>query len=360
MIHQTSFNTFVEKHFTNLFYAFIAFYLVANLIHYFFFDPYPAVDYVRYQRHSDLLLNQQYSNPNIWYYIAYTAIVALFKGIGLGLNRLYLFQILVSVSSLFLLGDYLNKKFSPKISLAFVLVFSLQFSIWKWNYSLMTESLFISMGMLLISQIGYFLQDKKRKQLAWISLIVLFMALMRQHGWQIFVLTFLFLAWQEKLYKNRLIVIASAVLLFFFILNFGYFYHVIKGQSFAHFNKGTIIWGLKSWTYPCSDGDYQNIPFLFFSRILVELSGIRPYFSMANNVISALFWIPFNALVFVSVFRNYRNPLAFFCALIYIFQLLSVGITYADWEGRFGYQIFPFSLFLFVLNFQYFNKTKMP
>lgn len=354
MIHQASINSFSERHYLPLFYGLMAFYLVANLILFFFFDPYPAVDYVRYQRHSDLFWNQDYSNHNIWYYIGYTAIVALFKGVGLGLNRLYLFQILVSVSSLFVLGNYLGKKFSPIISLLFVFIFAVQYSVWKWNYSLMTESLFISMGMLLVTQVGYFLQHKKRKHIIWIGLIVLFMALMRQHGWQIFVLTFLFLAWQERLYKNKWIVIASAVLLFFFILNFGYFYHVIKGQSFAHFNKGTIIWGLKSWTYPCRDEAYYNIPVLFFSRIGVELSGIRPYFSMANNVVSGLFWIPFNAVVMISIFKNYRNPIALFCSLIYIFQLLSVGITYADWEGRFGYQVFPFSLLLFVMNFRRF------
>jgi hypothetical protein len=143
---------------------------------------------------------------------------------------------------------------------------------------------------------------------------------------------------------------------------------VAMGREYAtHMNmvqyltRGQVIWGYSDYLMampPAAGGDTGGLRSvveyvvshpvasakLAAARVLVEMSNVRPFYSPIHNVISALFYWPLYVLAALGLRDAAASPARTVCVLVFVSHLAFVGITHADWDGRWFLQVLPFLL----------------
>ncbi len=217
----------------------------------------------------------------------------------------------------------------------------------------MTESLYCSISIIW----SYFLLNAPQRKLFLVASLVLVILLvfMRPNGWMLFLIQGLWILKQYvKLNKTFVLISVVVSVSFLLIVWFSPFSQkMIHQQSLIHWKYGTIIWGYWEWRYPLFEDSLVltwNTLFEGFKiatiRVALEISGIRPYFSLAHNVVVGFYMLSVHLLAIISLFKKRLCPLEQLSAFLFLGQFAIVAATFADWEGRFAYQILPFTVVL--------------
>lgn len=341
-----------------LFVAF--FYTVLNISYLINEGIWRSVDTTRYLNQADLFVQGGLQEIG-YYYLTYVAFVAFFKWIQFPLIFVGITQILLSFCALFFLGKYILKTKGGIEAILTVLFLCVYFNFWKWNTTIMTESLYCSLSIFwaCILIIG----KGSRKYNLYATGMVVLLAFTRPNGWMLFLVHFVWLV-KSGVKSNRVFyILISLVVIFFaaFVLMFPFTQKMISEQSFIHLEYGTLIWGYWDWHYAISKEQMFQLNVanilhylkIFSIRVSLEFTGIRPYFSVAHNILVGGVMGSLHLLAVLNAFsRKNEDKFRLLSIFVFVGQFAIVAVTFADWEGRFAYQVLPFTTYLAVDQFQ--------
>ena len=233
------------------------------------------------------------------------------------------------------------------------------------NFYILTEILFIDIAIILSFLIVYF----RKNYLKIIIILLLLLISIRPNGilflFSILISLFFFLI-NTKKYLYLIFYLTISLISFFPLISFMNFY-LLDLNLISSLNKG-IIWGYSFETNEICErsclsielvnNNFPNTVFgflkfvlfnyaeyskIFFQKIFWMIIRLRPYYSDLHN----FYIIFYNVVLYSSFIYGFRHqPKNFFSSrCINCYMLLSiilVGLTFADWSGRFSLYILPF------------------
>jgi 4-amino-4-deoxy-L-arabinose transferase-like glycosyltransferase len=328
----------------------------------------PAGDTGRYLDAAEVILSGHLpTSGKAMSYLAYDGFVAIILGLGWGQAGVIFVQVLISgvaTYTLYLLGKYLYDWRAGFVA-AFLYVgfFDLQ----KWNFYILTESLFIS-TIILSSYV--ILACRGWQRILFGGLLVLLATLLRPNGFivplalSLYLLVCLWHADKRKLVAG-ILVLAVIVLSVASIWIGGM---LSKEQVLRHYIEGTVIWGhaesaisMPGQIPDCTQAKGNVLfeivcfvvqkPLYFLQLVSMKLFYFfllaRPYYSVPHNIVILLFLLPVYTLSIIAWFRGRNEFVRWgFPVIIIILQVLVVSLTFADWDSRHLQVILPL-IFLF-------------
>jgi 4-amino-4-deoxy-L-arabinose transferase-like glycosyltransferase len=121
--------------------------------------------------------------------------------------------------------------------------------------------------------------------------------------------------------------------------------------------RGTVIWGSDAWRVAMPPPERPPVDWLdgiayvlahpvasvrlFLTRIGVEVLHARPFYSTAHNLIVVLFYLPLYGLAVAGYRSSSRRSEVRLLAAAVLAHLAVVGLTFADWDGRFLLHVVP-------------------
>ncbi len=323
-----------------------------------------GADSTFYLRESRNIINGDISILKYKGYFGYLLYLAPFLYFELPLYNVVLFQIVLTAISGFCLYKITEKFFCKSSGLICVLLFLLYFPLQIRNFFILTEILFIDITIILVFFIVFF----KKSYLIPIIFLLFFLISIRPNGilflFSIFLSSFIYIIFNKK----YLYLLFTLVLLLFASIPI-----IIFLNSYLHelslvkvLNKG-IIWGYSFETNQiclssCLSVDLINNNFpnsllgyfefisinyieyfkIFFHKIFWFILRARPYYSDLHNFYILFFNIVLYSSCLYGFMKKPKNLFSINCIIIYILlSMVLVGLTFADWSGRFSLYIFP-------------------
>ena len=315
-----------------------------------------------YLFYANQLTNFNFSNLDIAK-LSYIILIAVVMFLKLNLTTVIILQFLSTIISSFCLYLMGKKMFSKWVGLICISFFLTYLPIQLRNFYLLTEMLFINFSIILT----YFVFFKKEKKF-FILLITIFVLFLRPQSFLILLSIALSIFVFSKSNKNY-----SLSLKLFALFSFSFLLLILTHIGINNYNlidsfsKG-IIWGYSfetnSLCYKECISDLTNpsiyeknifglllyVKDNFFIltkvsiyKIILYFSGWRPYYSFAHNVFILCFHIPIYFLFCVYFLRLKKfDQLEIFTLLYVLISAIFIGVTFADWSGRFIMYILPF------------------
>lgn len=328
----------------------------------------PAGDTGRYIGAAEILLSGHLPlTGKAMSYLAYDGIVAIFLGLGWGQEGVIIFQVLISgiaACTLYLLTTYL---YDWRAGVVAALLFISFPDIQKWNYYILTESLFIST---IIFTTYIVLTGKGWQRIIVGGILVLLATFMRPNGFIVpMALSIYILVWLWQNGKRRLVagilVIAVIALAMASIWIGGM---LSKERVLSHYIDGTVIWGHpeSALSMPGQEPDCRQVKGSAIFEIacftaakplyMIELAGMklfyffllaRPYYSVAHNAVIISFLLPVYTLALIAWYRGRKEFVEWaFPAMMIFLQAVVVAFTFADWDSRHLQVVLPL-IFIF-------------
>ena len=370
------FNRNIKFYNYNLYILSIYFFWIVILSLYFFFSEYIKAggleNGVKFGADTKFYLRQAnkiiIGDASIFDYkskFGYILFLLPFVYFDLSLKFIVIIQILLTFLSAICLYKITKKYFCKLAGVICLALFLLYFPIQIRNFYILTEMLFIDLVIIL----SYFFVFFKKKYLPLIVFLLIALISIRPNGvlflFSIFVCIFIFLINFKKYYYLFLLLIVFSILSIPIIklLN-SYINDLNLIDSIS--NKG-IIWGwslennqrcrisclgveLDSSSYNNNLFDVLRFIFnnfkdffvIFLSKVFWLLLRARPYYSDLHNI----YILFFDFIIYSGFFYGfYKRPKKNFSVnLILLFILLNiflVGLTFADWSGRFSLYFLP-------------------
>lgn len=308
-------------------------------------------------------------------YIGYVSLVMLFNKLSLGYEGVVAFQWLLSgIAAICLYYMLLSLTLSKSTAKLFTLFFVTNYELMKWNFFILSDSTFISFVTISSWLITKYVKD--RTFFAASGIASLFTSLIRPNGfiiflcWAIFVLVPEFTKKQGKSVLKMILGIVIIGLFLYPIFSLGK--STGQREIFLYSTNGELIWSNRQWLVNIPPGKINldnsalgvvmysmSHPLIsaqmFFGKILVELVRVRPFFPMAYNLFLIGNLLPIYLLAGMAINKRFSQIKPFL--FIISFQLLLIGATYADWDGRFLAYILPLIIVMSGIGHNYFNKS---
>ncbi len=358
------------------FYLFLIYFLwLIFLMVYFFFSAHVEAgalkngvsygsDSIFYLRESRNILNGDTSILKYKGYFGYLLFLATFLYFELPLYYAVLFQVVLTGISALCLYKITQKFFCKSSGLICVALFLFYLPLQLRNFYILTEILFIDISIILTFFIVFF---KKKFLIPTISLLI-FLISIRPNGslflFSILASFFIYIVRDRKyfylIFYLTLIIILSVPGVSF--LNS----YLAELNLIGALNRG-IIWGYSFETNQiCKssclsveliNNNFSNTLIGYFEFVLVNFTEyfkiffykvfwfvvrIRPYYSDLHN----FYLLVFNIILYLSFIYGFvkrpKNLFSLNCIIIYmLFSTILVGLTFADWSGRFSLFIIP-------------------
>lgn len=321
-----------------------------------------SVDTSRYELIADQILAGKIpAGTDIWY-TSFGIIVALLKYLLVGIEWIALLNIAASLGALFIIYNisrrmYKGWKFGFTASLHYILFVKIS----QWNFIIYTDSLFTSFCIISIGLYMQYIRKLSPRLLLLVIISFLFTVFLRPVG-LVFLGCFL-IALLEDLSVRRIGYLVGFGLIFLIGLNLvlkDYADSFIEAYSTAEIIYPDLNLGIKVpsdlWI------PYEGQPLiritsfaignpvyflkLFFAKVILFVTGTRPYFSIAHNVVLIVFLIGSYGLAFYGNLVTSFKFLSRFTFLFFLSQIVMVGLTSVNWDGRFLFPILPF-IFIF-------------
>lgn len=348
----------------------------------------PAGDTGRYIDAAEVLLSGHLpTSGKAMSYLAYDSFVAVFIGLGWGQPGIIFAQVLISgiaAYTLFLLGTHLYDWRAGFVAAFLYVGFP---DLQKWNFYILTESLFIS-TLILTTYVIIACNDWKRVLFG--GLLVLLATFLRPNGFIVPLALFLYvLAWLWQDGRRQLatsIFVASVIILSVASIWVGGM--LSKENVLTHYIEGTVIWGHpeSALTMPghipvCSQAR-ENVlieiacfvvakPLYFLKLVGMKLFYFfllaRPYYSTPHNIVVILFLVPVYTMATIALYRGRKEYVKWgFPAIIIFLQAVVVSFTFADWDSRHLQVVLPLILLfasggaVWLIDIVYDKNKKMP
>lgn len=328
-------------------------------------------DSERYIAGADKLLKFELPTGKASSYLGYIFFISIFKYFELNLTFVVIVQIFLTFLSslcIYKITEKISSSYGGLLSLSLYLFY---FPLQIRNFYILTETVFICSIIFLI----YFIFFFKKKYLIIIITLVPFIILIRPHG--VILIPSLFLSlliWLYLIKKMGLFYALILVITVFFyaflsltnlyleneriifkISNYGIIYGYNHEDNFLKFNipldDKNDIFSLLIFI----KNNLNNFIISFYKKIWFFLVRVRPFYSDIHNLYLILFNIilyPFLIYGFIKISFK-KNFAIIFKYLFVIFSIISAGLTFADWSGRFVLYIFPIFFIFAGVGFSY-------
>ena len=328
----------------------------------------PAGDSGRYIGAAEVLLSGHLpTSGKAMSYLAYDGIVAIISGLGWGQGGVVFLQVIMSgvaAYTLYLLATYL---YDWRAGIVAALLYVGFPDLQKWNFYILTESLFIA-TIILTSYV--ILARKGWQRIIFGGLLVLLATFLRPNGFIVplsLLLYVLVWLWQDgKRHLVAGIIVATVVIVSVASIWVGGM--LSKEHVLNHYIEGTVIWGhpesalimpgqIADCTIAKGNALYEIACFVMAKPLyFIKLAGMklfyffllaRPYYSVPHNILIILFLLPVYTLTIISWYRGRKEFVRWgFAAIIIFLQALVVTFTFADWDSRHLEVVLPL-IFLF-------------
>lgn len=305
-------------------------------------------------------------------YLSYVVFLAFIFKAGGGLGSVVLLQLLFSAMATVTLY-YLTLKISGSEWASFwaCCFFLLWVELQSWNFYILTESLFITCGILSF----YFLVKAwENAKYSWVVLpLLIFTIFIRPHGVVYFlaVVIFLFSSFSDStFYKENKKSLRRAALLvsLLMIVLIGVALEDFTFMSIDVYKTGDIVYGAsiifpeeeilsmqtQSLEHPNPElpTAIQLVQFIFLNpvfffrlslaKLFFFFVHIKPYYSLLHNMLIAVTLYPLYGLFLVGIKTSKRSPVKTFVLAFIVLEAASVMFMVEDWDGRFLMPILPF------------------
>ena len=352
---------------------------IISIISYFFLDDFVKAgnledgvklgnDSYFYLRESKNILNGEASILDYKSKFGYILFLIPFLYFDLPLICVVFLQILLTAISAWCLFKITSKYFCKLSGIICVALFLFYFPLQIRNFYILTEMLFIDISIILIYLLSYF----KKAYLPLIFLLIAALISIRPNGilflFSILISFFIFL-YKYKKYLYLLGFLVVSIILIFPIINLLNSY-MADLNLINSLNSRGIIWG---WSFehnqicentgvPCLgiefiNNNYQNNIFdilrfisinfieffkIFFLKAFWLIIRARPYYSDLHNYYILFFDLILYIGLIYGLIKRPKNNLSVNVILFFIFfSICLVGLTFADWSGRFSLYFLP-------------------
>lgn len=352
---------------------------VFQVIFFFHFGIVTGFESEKYIVQADSLLTKgNYTSGNFLFYSTEILLIATAKITHTFPWLVVVFQLLCNLLSVYLfykLIFFFTKK--ETTSFLFTLVFQCLFYYHLYNVHLFTESLFFSFGIIYT----YLLFSVQRISLKTILMLVTGLSLVyftRPTGVFFIPSTILYLTF--KFYRKK----AWVILGFFFVLGIVVLYLLLNfalnsGGEFDFllpYLDEIIICGVPTIQnqhkiyIPVEKNSVDGLfyivthyPSLFFQlaskRLHMFFGLVRPYYSLAHNLLIALYFYGSYLLGIIGLRKMLKSFLPHTCFFLsnIFFVMITVMLSCDEWHNRFILALFPF--FLLLASGPFITKTKI-
>tara|TARA_B110000483_G_scaffold186175_1_gene220343 strand:+ start:1938 stop:3146 length:1209 start_codon:yes stop_codon:yes gene_type:complete len=359
-----------------LYLLFIYFLWLTSLLTYFYLSEFVKAgglengvklgnDSLLYLREARSILNGDSSVLELKSKFGFIIFLIPFIYFDLPLYNVVLFQIILTSVSAFYLYRITEKYFCKLSGVICIALFLFYFPIQIRNFYILTEMLFINLSIILIYLIVFF----KKKYLPLVIILLLSLISLRPNGmlflFSICISLFIFLKNKKK---NLYLSFYVAILLIISIVVINFLNAYLQDLDLINNLNLGIIWGYSFKTMNiCKasclsidliNNNYPNtilgfIQFvsmnfieylkIFFYKIFWMILRARPYYSDVHNLYSLLFDVILYPSFIYGFIKRPKNLFSLKCINYYmLLSIILVGLTFADWSGRFSLYILPF------------------
>ncbi len=352
---------------------------VISIISYFFIGDYVkagsldngvkyGADSEFYLKQAKLILSGEASLMDYKSKFGYILFLIPFIYLDISLVSVVCFQLFLTAVSAFCLYKITTKFFCKLSGIICVAIFLFYFPLQIRNFYILTEILFIDITIILTYFIVYF----KKNYLPVIIFLIITLVSIRPNGilflFSILTSVFIFL-FKYKKYFSLSLVMCSSIILIFPTINLLNSYMIDLDLIHSLSTKG-IIWG---WSFEhnqiCANteiscleiefinNNYQNNIYDIFKFILINfieffkifllkifwlLARVRPYYSDIHNSYIIIFNVIFYSGFVFGFMTRPKNMFSINVIMFFIiFSIILVGLTFADWSGRFSLYFLP-------------------
>ena len=220
----------------------------------------------------------------------------------------------------------------------------------RWSSFILTDAMYLSFVTIATLAIDV-ARERTGAAIAPAILIVWFTASIRPNGWLMIPIAATY--WLGRLAGPGLIVVAIAIMSVSPAVRAG-----AQGERLeTALTEGRVIFGSDAWRVPMPPADHSPVDWsdglryaighpiasarLALTRIGIELLHARPSYSATHNLVAVAFYLPIYAFAIIGFVRVRHHPLAQLAGMVVVAHLALVGVTFADFDGRFLLHVTP-------------------
>lgn len=313
---------------------------------------------------QDIVYNGISWQPHNRWYLGYVLFLSGFVKLGLSLFWVVATQVLLSLGAIIMLSVSVAKAYGKNAGCIVAFLIIAWFKISEWNYYLLTESLYVSGVMVMVSLLISF----RQKRVLLYIIFGVFFFLLRPTSVLFFgsiVITCLWLLKSKGYKKEVLLVISLGLIGGYFVLNKMLESFIIveamerREAIFAYCtNPNFPMWDWvvfdveKKLDYPSEERSqiikmflfvvYNPIFFLKLSlaKLLYFYGNVKPYFSWQHNVLIVMFlWSAYGFMI--KGYRSLKKVHQIFLLSYLLLNGIMIVLCSADWDGRFLIPVLP-------------------
>ncbi len=337
------------------------FWMLMHIFCYYHFGILSPIDTSYYLENANAILTESTIDNRAWWYISYISLLALSIELEIFPSLIVLTQLMASLLSVLAIQQLTNKLNGNKISgLISGMLMIIWFKFSQWDYILYTDSLFTSLVILSI----YTLNSSKKAFRFISAILILITVLIRPTGigfLLVLILTWYYIRFYPDRYKRYLIlpaILIAAIIINFVLIDFipsfieSYAKGLIiypyitfdLGQDQLHIPENSNWPLIQLIEFICYNPVY--IIKAFFIKAGIYLIHAKSYYSIPHNFFIGIILCPTYSLAILSAIRLPKSTIKTFAMSFIVIQMIIVGLTSENWDGRFLFPILPWVFLL--------------
>lgn len=256
--------------------------------------------------------------------------------------------VIISAYALFSLAQDSGGSLASWVSVSFYLLAPM---LSQWTRYVLTESIFYSLIIIGLRLATF----KSNWSAAAIVPVTLLLTTLRPNGVLIACAVLSIFALEKLRESSKRIFLVFSIWIFcgFFLIGGGGAGDASQGSFFEKTLEGNVVYGVKEFNFkmPQPDSlDRSNFAYVKYIldnpipnieigllRIFWELKQIRPWYSASLNLFLMVTMMSFFLFSFIGLVQVWRKPLLNAIAIMTLPSTLLIALTWAIWEGRFGW-----------------------
>ncbi|HVG41185.1 MAG TPA: glycosyltransferase family 39 protein [Chitinophagaceae bacterium] len=344
-------------------YLILSAFTLIHILLYFFFGIISGLESEKYIRQADYLLEGKFPSASKYYfYLPIIYLIALAKKAALGYGFVVAAQSLFSAFALLLFYKGTTKVFNAKVGLLASLGLCAFFPFMSWNFHLYSDSIFISLSMVLCYLVCSF-EKQKIKIFVLILIVVLFMIFTRPFG-ALFIpplfIYFLLSKYDNKLFRFITVLTMGAYIVIMYLSIQAIFHggedmdamkpfieeHIVcfvpNNPAGAKLNLKYYDNGVKDIFYYILHNPWHFTK-LMAERLFSFFKFTRSWYSASHNILVAAFIIPVYLFFFTGISKlvRQRNNLLIYIIALLVLYPLAATLQCDDWHSRFTMPMLP-------------------
>lgn len=359
LFNRAGMNSRIDTHIIFILFTFLA----THVFLYFSQGIVSNLEAEKYILQADYLLQGRFPSASKYYfYLPIIYLIAAAKKLSFGYGLVVFIQSLFSAFALMLFYKGTKKMFSDRVALTAALALCLFLPFTQWNFFLYSESIFISLSMILFYAVCHF---EKQNVYHFLLIIALLTTLVftRPFG-ALFIpplfVYFLFSRYENKKLKLYTVLTAMLFILVMYVSIQAVFHGGEDMDAMKPFIEEHIICfvpqkpegaklDLKYYNNGARDIFYYilhnpgHFTKLMLERLYSFFKFTRPWYSKIHNLFLLFFIVPVYLLFFFGVakFVTQKSNLVFYIIPLILLYSLATTLQCDDWHSRFTMPLLP-------------------